>query len=64
MLNATPVTIPGRAIGSTIRIFTVLLPKKSKPFIANAKRVPRMDAITIAPVATSTEFKSAIRIGS
>jgi hypothetical protein len=41
----------------------VPLPKKEKPFIAKATSVPSIEAITIAPVATRTELRSASLIG-
>ena len=64
LLKATPVTTPGRAIGKTINKLTVLLPKKLNLDSAKAASVPRIEATTMAPKATSTEFNSALRIAS
>jgi len=64
LLKATPVTTPGKAIGSTTNRFTVPLPKNSYLLSAKATRDPRTIAMVIAPKATIAEFNRAARISS
>ena len=59
--RATPVTMPGRAIGRTNRNEYELRPKKRKRCMAKAASVPRTRAIAVAARATCTEFHSASR---
>src|SRR5205823_13857356 len=47
--NASPVTIPGNAIGSTSRNETVSRPKNRKRCTANADSDPRTSAMAVAP---------------
>ena len=55
------VTIPGRAMGRTSRNDTVLRPKKSKRWTANAAALPRINASAVAKSAICSELISAWR---
>ncbi len=63
-LRAMPVTIPGRAIGRIRKNDTTSRPKKWKRWTANAARLPRTSATTIAKSATSMDRKNASRTSS
>src|SRR5258706_12423872 len=60
-LSASPVTIPGRAIGRTRDREKTSRPKKRKRWIANAAREPRMIAIPAASTPTWIDRPSASR---
>ena len=60
--RAMPVTMPGNVIGSTTRKLTVLRPKNSYRWTANAAIVPSTSAIAVAPTPTSAEFASDFHI--
>ena len=59
--RAMPVTIPGRAIGSTKRSEITFWPKKRNRDSANATHVPRTSAIAAARSPTENEFTRASR---
>jgi hypothetical protein len=59
--RAMPVTIPGRAIGSTTSRDSVSRPKKRWRWTANESRVPRTRATRVAPAAAFTEVQRAAR---
>src|SRR5215475_14554423 len=59
--KATPVTMPGRAIGSTTRKEVVSRPKNLRRPTAREIRVPRTIAISIATTPASIEVTSASR---
>src|SRR5215218_5488457 len=61
LLRATPVTIPGRAIGSTTRKEIVSRPKKRWRATAREARLPRMRAIAVATAPASSEVSRASR---
>ena len=54
--RAIPVTIPGRAMGSTTRKLTLDRPKNLYRATANAAIVPSTRAIAVAPSPALTEF--------
>ena len=62
--EATPVTIPGRAIGRTTRKEIVSRPKKRWRPTASAIRVPSRSAIAVAIRPASIEVTSASRADS
>ena len=57
-----PVTMPGRAIGSTSSSDSAFLPKKRKRDSANAAALPSTSAIAVARRPTLNEFSSAVRV--
>src|SRR3954466_5016233 len=59
LLIATPVTIPGRAIGRTTRKEIVSRPKKRWRATASEARVPRTRAIAVAAAPAFSEVSSA-----
>lgn len=61
VLSATPVTMPGSAIGRTIMKEMVSRPKNLKRWTAKAMSVPRTKAIAVAPSPALTEVHSAAR---
>src|SRR6476659_1512140 len=64
LLRATPVTIPGRAIGRITRNETVSRPKKRWRPTAIAARVPRTIAIAVAATPALIEVSRASRADS
>ena len=64
LLRATPVTIPGRAIGRITRKEIVSRPKKRWRPTASAARLPRTSAIAVATMPASIEVSSASRADS
>jgi hypothetical protein len=60
-LSAMPVTIPGRAIGSTSRNEIVSRPKKRKRATPKAAIEPSASAIPVAVSPTRTESHSDVR---
>src|SRR5262245_66334758 len=64
VFSAIAVTIPGSAIGRTNRNETELRPKKRNRCTANAARLPSARANSVATVATTNEFGSAVRTWS
>src|SRR5436190_12875434 len=64
LLRATPVTMPGRAIGSTTRKEIVSRPKKRWRATAREARVPSRSAIAVAATPALIEVKKASRAAS
>ena len=61
-LSAMPVTMPGRAIGSSSTNDTVSRPKKRNRWTANAASEPSRIAMSVAPAAACSESRSASRM--
>src|SRR3954453_13151991 len=61
---ATPVTIPGRAIGRITRKLIVSRPKKRWRATAREASVPRTSAIAVAAIPALIEVKNASRAAS
>ena len=61
VFRATPVTMPGRAIGRMTRNEIVSRPKNRKRATAREASEPRISARTVATAATSSEVKKASR---
>jgi hypothetical protein len=61
---ATPVTIPGRAIGRITKKEIVSRPKKRCRATASEARVPRTRAIAVAAIPALIEVKKASRAAS
>ena len=59
--SASPVTIPGNAIGRMTRNEMISRPKKRERDTASAASVPRMSAMTVAPNAAFTDSHRASR---
>ena len=59
--SATPVTMPGRAMGSTMRNDRELRPKNLYRWSANDRHVPSTSATAVAASASFTEVQSASR---
>src|SRR5689334_11664988 len=64
LLIATPVTMPGRAIGRITRKEIVSRPKKRWRATASEARLPSARAIAVAAIPALTEVKKASRADS
>src|SRR4051794_41398083 len=64
LLIATPVTIPGKAIGRITRKLIVSRPKKRWRATAREASVPRTSAIAVAAIPALIEVKNASRAAS
>ena len=62
--SATPVTIPGSAIGNTSASDSTSRPKKRNRCTANAANDPSTAAIPVAPSPARTELRNAARTSS
>src|SRR5262245_66003973 len=63
--NASAVTMPGNAIGSTRMNETASRPKNANRWTANDARLPRISAIKVAKIAAPIDLRSApFRLGS